>query len=129
MGEADEARDRTAYGTGVLEVGIGATTGVVDLGGAKTGVVDLGGAAVGVLDLGGVSDGGDATAGKGLFLFAGDRRSLSASGTLAEVGILATGEGDAGVDALESDRTCVGTAGVDAPGDRPEGRSGEGLAG
>jgi hypothetical protein len=134
-GEADEARERTAYGTGVLEVGMGAATGVVDLGagvGVKIGVVDLGGAVVGVLDRGGVSDGGDTTdpvAGKGLFLLPGERRSLSATGALDDAGSLGTGE-VTGAGAFESVRTWAGAVGVETPGERWDaGRSGEGLAG
>jgi hypothetical protein len=126
-------------------VGVGATTGgmggfatgVTDRGGAIVGVVDRG--AVGVLALGGINDGWDTTeltAGNGLFLFPGDRRSLSATGALAEDVILGAREGDPGVmegvDALESVRVCTGGASVsvDAPGERCDaGRRGEGRAG
>lgn len=80
------------------------TVGVVDrgTGGAIIGVVDRG--TVGVLDLGGVNEGWETavTFGRGLFLFPGDRRSLNATGALAEEGILGAGEARVrGVDTLD----------------------------
>lgn len=144
-GERDEARDRTAYGTGV--VGVGATTGVVDLattvgvvdrgtlGAAIVGVVDRG-AAVGVFDLGGVGEGcgtTELTFGNGLFLFPGDRRSLNGTGALIEDEILGARPGDLGVmegiEALERVRVCAGVDSVDVVARWDAGRRGEGLAG
>lgn len=135
-GDAEDARDSTAYGTcgGGGGVGVGAIT---------TGVVGRDDTTAGVVGLDGACDGCAAgyTFGNGLFLFPGDRRcgvasrvgGTSVTGALAEGTMREVGPGDAGKDmtekdraeAFESVRTCAGAALLRWD----VGRRGEGRAG